>query len=170
VYDEAKRYAEAMTMAYHKQQGVDTCIARVFNTYGPKMRPNDGRAIPTFVRQALEGAPITVFGDGSQTRDYVYAGDAARATLLAAGRDGGVFNVGTGRETSVLELAELCGRVAGVGPELVHAAARPGELQRSFLDPARAEAGLGFRAEVGLERGLERTWTWLAGEAPPEPK
>ena len=75
VYDEAKRYAEAMTMAYHRQQGVDTCIARIFNTYGPRMRPNDGRAVPTFIRQALNGEPLTVFGDGSQTRSFCYVDD-----------------------------------------------------------------------------------------------
>ena len=81
VYDEAKRYAEAMTMAYHKQQGVDTCIARIFNTYGPKMRPNDGRAIPTFVRQALDDQPLTVFGDGSQTRSFCYVDDLIRGLV-----------------------------------------------------------------------------------------
>src|SRR5919204_346216 len=77
VYDEAKRYAEAMTMAYHGQQGVDTCIARIFNTYGPRMRPHDGRAIPTFVRQAFSNQPITVFGNGSQTRSFCYVNDMA---------------------------------------------------------------------------------------------
>ena len=75
VYDEAKRYGEALTMAYHRQQGLDTCIARIFNTYGPRMRPNDGRAVPTFIRQALEGEPLTVFGDGSQTRSFCYVDD-----------------------------------------------------------------------------------------------
>ena len=78
VYDEAKRYAEAMAMAYHRQQGVDTAIARIFNTYGPRMRPNDGRAVPTFVRQALEGKPLTVFGDGTQTRSFCYVDDLIR--------------------------------------------------------------------------------------------
>src|ERR687891_1883284 len=84
VYDEAKRYAEAMTMAYHRQQGVDTCIARIFNTYGPRMRPHDGRAIPTFVRQALEDKPLTVFGDGSQTRSFCYVDDLVRGLVLLA--------------------------------------------------------------------------------------
>ena len=82
VYDEAKRYAEALTMAYHRQQGLDTCIARIFNTYGPRMRPHDGRAIPTFLRQALEGKPVTVFGDGSQTRSFCYVDDLIRGLLL----------------------------------------------------------------------------------------
>ena len=83
VYDEAKRYAEALTMAYHRQQGVDTAIVRIFNTYGPRMRPHDGRAIPTFVRQALEGEPLTVFGDGSQTRSFCYVDDLVRGLVPA---------------------------------------------------------------------------------------
>ena len=84
VYDEAKRYAEALTMAYHRQQGVDTCIARIFNTYGPRMRPHDGRAIPTFLRQALAGEPVTIFGDGSQTRSFCYVDDLVRGLVLLA--------------------------------------------------------------------------------------
>ena len=84
VYDEAKRYAEALTMAYHRQQGVDTCIVRIFNTYGPRMRPHDGRAIPTFVRQALANEPLTVFGDGSQTRSFCYVDDLVRGLVLLA--------------------------------------------------------------------------------------
>ena len=84
VYDEAKRYAEALTMAYHRQQGVDTAIVRIFNTYGPRMRPHDGRAIPTFMRQALEGKPLTVFGDGSQTRSFCYVDDLIRGLILLA--------------------------------------------------------------------------------------
>ena len=83
VYDEAKRYAEALTMAYHRQQGVDTAIVRIFNTYGPRMRPHDGRAIPTFVRQALEDKPLTVFGDGSQTRSFCYVDDLIRGLVPA---------------------------------------------------------------------------------------
>src|SRR5438094_1768061 len=84
VYDEAKRYAESMTMAYHTQQGLDTSIARIFNTYGPRMRPSDGRAVPTFVRQAVEGKPLTVFGDGSQTRSFCYVDDLIRGLVLLA--------------------------------------------------------------------------------------
>ena len=87
VYDEAKRYAEALTMAYHRQQGVDTCIARIFNTYGPRMRWNDGRAVPTFIGQALEGEPLTVFGDGSQTRSFCYVDDLIEGLYLLATSD-----------------------------------------------------------------------------------
>jgi UDP-glucose 4-epimerase len=94
----------------------------------------------------------------------VYVGDVVRATLLAAGAGGGVYNVGTGQETSVLDLAGLCGRAASVEPELVHEPPRAGELQRSFLDPVRAESELGFRAETSLDDGLRATWLWLAGD------
>src|SRR4029434_3142909 len=88
VYDEAKRYAEALTMAYHRQQGVNTCIARIFNTYGPRMRPHDGRAIPTFLRQALQDKPLTVFGDGSQTRSFCYVDDQIEGLVGLGESDG----------------------------------------------------------------------------------
>ena len=108
VYDEAKRYAEALTMAYLRQQGVDTCIARIFNTYGPRMRPNDGRAIPTFLRQALADKPVTVFGDGQQTRSFCYADDLIRGLVALA--ESGVHepvNLGNPDEMTLLEMARL---------------------------------------------------------------
>src|SRR6476469_1491130 len=107
VYDEAKRYAEALTMAYHRQQGVDTAIVRIFNTYGPRMRPHDGRAIPTFMRQALDGQPLTVFGDGTQTRSFCYEDDLIRdlALLLKYGEHLPV-NIGNPNEFTMSELAE----------------------------------------------------------------
>src|SRR5438876_6220653 len=114
VYDEAKRFGEALTMAYHGQQGVDTAIARIFNTYGPRMRPNDGRAVPTFVRQALEGKPLTVFGDGTQTRSFCYVDDLVRGlVLLAASGEHLPVNLGNPRELTLLELAETVIRVTG---------------------------------------------------------
>ena len=119
--------------------------------------------VAIFAGRLLSGEPCTIFGDGSQTRDYVYAGDVARASLAAAGQDGGVFNVGTGIETSVLELYELCRRVAGSDLQAEHAEARLGELQRSVLDRSRAERELGWRPEVGLEDGLRLTWETIAG-------
>src|SRR5207302_4450984 len=107
VYDEAKRYGEALTMAYHGQQGVDTAIARIFNTYGPRMRPNDGRAVPTFVRQALEGKPLTVFGDGTQTRSFCYVDDLIRGLVaLAESGEHLPVNLGNPNEFSVNELAD----------------------------------------------------------------
>ena len=107
VYDEAKRYAEALTMAYHRQQGVDTAIVRIFNTYGPRMRPHDGRAIPTFMRQALEDKPLTVFGDGTQTRSFCYVDDLIRGLVLLAESDDHLpVNIGNPHEFTLLELAE----------------------------------------------------------------
>ena len=107
VYDEAKRYAEALTMAYHRQQGVDTAIIRIFNTYGPRMRPHDGRAIPTFMRQALQNRPLTVFGDGSQTRSFCYVDDLVRGMIaLAESGQQGPINIGNPNEFTLLQLAE----------------------------------------------------------------
>jgi dTDP-glucose 4,6-dehydratase len=123
VYDEAKRYAEALTMAYHRQQGVDTCIVRIFNTYGPRMRPNDGRAIPTFVRQALEGKPLTLFGDGSQTRSFCYVDDLIRGLhMLMSSHEHLPMNIGNPRELSLLELAETILMVTGSGSNIVYEA------------------------------------------------
>src|ERR687896_2625396 len=123
VYDEAKRYAEALTMAYHGQQGVDTCIARIFNTYGARMRSHDGRAIPTFVRQGLENEPLTVFGDGSQTRSFCYVDDLVRGLyLLATSGEHFPVNLGNPGEFTILELAETVIRVTGSQSEIVYEA------------------------------------------------
>src|SRR5438270_1176738 len=123
VYDEAKRYAEAMTMAYHGQQGLDTAIVRIFNTFGPRMRPHDGRAIPTFVRQALDGQPITVFGDGSQTRSFCYVDDLIRGLfLLAESGEHLPVNLGNPGEFTLNELAETVLRVSGSKSEVVYEA------------------------------------------------
>src|ERR671927_1111055 len=120
VYDEAKRYAEAMTMAYHRQQGVDTAIVRIFNTYGPRMRPHDGRAIPTFLRQALQDKPLTVFGDGSQTRSFRYVDDQIRGYIaLAESGAHRPVNVGNPHEFTLLELAEAVIEVTGSRSEIV---------------------------------------------------
>src|ERR687895_2531632 len=120
VYDEAKRYAEAMTMAYHRQQGVDTGIVRTFNSYGNRMRPHDGRAIPTFLRQALQNKPLTVFGDGSQTRSFCYVDDLIRGlVLLAESGEHLPVNLGNPDEKTLLELAETVLRLTGSGSEIV---------------------------------------------------
>src|SRR6187399_2121230 len=114
VYDEAKRYAEALTMAYHRQQGVDTAIVRIFNTYGPRMRPHDGRAIPTFLRQALQDRPITVFGDGSQTRSFCYVSDLIDGIIRLAGSGAHQpVNIGNPNEFTLLELARTVIEVTG---------------------------------------------------------
>jgi dTDP-glucose 4,6-dehydratase len=157
VYDEAKRYSEAMTMAYHRQQGVDTAIARIFNTYGPRMRPNDGRAVPTFVRQALEGKPLTVFGDGSQTRSFCYVDDLIRGLVaLAESGEHLPVNIGNPNEFTMNELAETVVRVTGSKSEIVHEALPVDDPQVRQPDITRARQLLGWQPEVELEDGLRR--------------
>jgi dTDP-glucose 4,6-dehydratase len=157
VYDEAKRYAEAMTMAYHSQQGVDTCIARIFNTYGPKMRSHDGRAIPTFMRQALDGEPLTVFGSGSQTRSFCYVDDLIRGlVLLAESGEHMPVNLGNPGEFTILELAETVLRVTGSRSEIVFEALPIDDPQIRQPDITRAREVLGWSPEIELEEGLRR--------------
>jgi dTDP-glucose 4,6-dehydratase len=164
VYDEAKRYAEALTMAYHRQQGVDTCIARIFNTYGPRMRPHDGRAIPTLMRQALENKPLTVFGDGSQTRSFCHVDDLIRGLyLLAQSKEHLPVNVGNPREMTLLELAESVLRVTGARSEIVFEALPVDDPQVRQPDITRAKQILGWEPEVELEDGLRRTIEWMTG-------
>jgi dTDP-glucose 4,6-dehydratase len=164
VYDEAKRYAEALTMAYHRQQGVDTCIARIFNTYGPRMRPHDGRAIPTFMRQALENKPLTVFGDGSQTRSFCYVDDLIRGLyLLATSGEHLPVNIGNPREMTLLELAEAVLRVTGSKSEIVFEALPVDDPQVRQPDITRARQVLGWEPEIELEEGLRRLLPSFSG-------
>jgi dTDP-glucose 4,6-dehydratase len=157
VYDEAKRYAEALTMAYHRQQGVDTCIVRIFNTYGTRMRPNDGRAIPTFVRQAQANEPLTVFGDGSQTRSFCYVDDLIRGlVLLAESGEHHPVNIGNPQELSLLELAETVIRILGSKSEIVFEALPVDDPQVRQPDITRARQLLGWEPKVSLEEGLRR--------------
>jgi dTDP-glucose 4,6-dehydratase len=157
VYDEAKRYAEALTMAYHSQQGVDTSIVRIFNTYGPRMRSHDGRAIPTFVRQALENKPLTVFGDGSQTRSFCYVDDLIRGLyLLAASGEHLPVNLGNPGEFTILELAETVLRVTESKSEIVFEALPVDDPQIRQPDITRAKQLLGWEPEIDLEEGLRR--------------
>ena len=157
VYDESKRYAEAMTMAYHRQQGVDTAIVRIFNTYGPRMRPNDGRAIPTFLRQALDGQPLTVFGDGSQTRSFCYVDDLIRGlVLLAESAEHLPVNLGNPDEFTLLELAETVLRVSGSKSEVIFEALPVDDPQQRQPDITRAQQILGWEPEIPLEEGLRR--------------
>jgi dTDP-glucose 4,6-dehydratase len=155
VYDEAKRYAEAMAMAYHGQQGVDTAIARIFNTYGPRMRPSDGRAVPTFVRQALEGKPLTVFGDGSQTRSFCYVDDLIRGLVALAESDEHLpVNLGNPGEFTLNELAEVVLRITGSKSEVVYEALPIDDPQVRQPDITRARQLLGWEPQVQLEEGL----------------
>jgi dTDP-glucose 4,6-dehydratase len=157
VYDEAKRYAEAMTMAYHGQQGVDTCIARIFNTYGPRMRSHDGRAIPTFMRQALDGEPLTIFGSGLQTRSFCYVDDLIRGlVLLAESGEHMPVNLGNPGEFTIQELAETVLRVTGSRSEIVFEALPIDDPQIRQPDITRAGEVLGWEPEIALEEGLRR--------------
>ena len=157
VYDEAKRYAEALTMAYHRQQGVDTCIVRIFNTYGPRMRPHDGRAIPTFVRQALANEPLTVFGDGSQTRSFCYADDLIRGLIaLAESGEHLPVNIGNPAEYTLLELAQKVIEATGTKSEIVFEALPVDDPKVRQPDITRARQLLGWEPQVSLEDGLRR--------------
>jgi dTDP-glucose 4,6-dehydratase len=158
VYDEAKRYAEALTMAYHRQQGVDTCIARIFNTFGPRMRPHDGRAIPTFIRQALAGQPLTVFGDGTQTRSFCYVDDLIRGiSLLAESGEHMPVNLGNPQEFALLELANIVLQVTGSRSEIVFEALPEDDPQVRQPNITRARELLGWEPDIPLEDGLRRT-------------
>jgi dTDP-glucose 4,6-dehydratase len=158
VYDEAKRYAEALTMAYHRQQGVDTCIVRIFNTYGPRMRPHDGRAIPTFLRQAIANEPITVFGDGSQTRSFCYVDDLIRGLMALAGSGEHLpVNIGNPAEYTLLELARKVLEATGSTSEIVFEALPVDDPKVRQPDITRARQLLGWEPQVSLEEGLRRT-------------
>jgi dTDP-glucose 4,6-dehydratase len=165
VYDEAKRYAEALTMAYHTQQGVDTAIVRIFNTYGPRMRSHDGRAIPTFMRQALENAPITVFGQGQQTRSFCYVEDLIRGLhLLAESEEHLPVNLGNPEEFSILELAQTVIKVTSSKSEIVFEALPVDDPQVRQPDITRARQVLGWEPEIQLEEGLRRLLPSLGKE------
>ena len=167
VYDEAKRYAEALTMAYHRQQGVDTAIARIFNTYGPRMRPLDGRAIPTFLRQALENTPLTVFGDGSQRRSFCYVDDLIRGLYaLAESGEHLPINLGNPNEMSLLQLAESVVRVTASESEIVFEALPVDDPQVRQPDITRARQILGWEPEIELDEGLRR----IVAELGPRPR
>ena len=157
VYDEAKRYAEALVMAYHRQQGLDTCIARIFNTYGPRMRPTDGRAVPTFLRQAMARKPVTVFGEGSQTRSFCYVDDLIDGLYrLALSEEHTPVNLGNPREISLLELATTIIDVVGSRSEIVFQALPIDDPQVRQPDITKADSLLQWKPLVELREGLER--------------
>jgi len=158
VYDEAKRYAEALTMAYHRQQGVDTAIVRIFNTYGPRMRPHDGRAIPTFFRQALTDKPLTVFGDGSQTRSFCFVDDLVNGLVQLAESDVHMpVNIGNPDEYTLLQLAEAVIKVTESRSEIVYEALPVDDPQVRQPDITRARELLGWEPQVSLADGLRKT-------------
>jgi dTDP-glucose 4,6-dehydratase len=168
VYDEAKRYAEALTMAYLRQQGVDSCIARIFNTFGARMRPRDGRAVPTFLRQALSEKPVTVFGDGSQTRSFCYVDDLIRGLVLLAESDvHEPVNLGNPAELALLDMAELIIELTESRSEIVFEALPVDDPQVRQPDITRARQLLGWEPEMEVREGLRRTiahYTKILGE------
>ena len=158
VYDEAKRYAEALTMAYHRQQGVDTHIVRIFNTYGPRMRPKDGRAIPTFLRQARDGAPLTVFGDGAQTRSFCFVADLIEGLVrLIRSDEHSPVNIGNPEEYTILQLAEAVRGATGSASEIVYEALPQDDPAVRQPDISRAREILRWEPTVGLADGLRMT-------------
>jgi dTDP-glucose 4,6-dehydratase len=165
VYDEAKRFAEAMTMAYHRYHQVDTRIVRIFNTYGPRMRLNDGRVVPNFVAQALQGKPLTVYGDGSQTRSFGYVSDLVDGiTRLMLSDEHSPVNIGNPNEITVLEFARVVNELTGNPAGIVFEAKRiPGDPQQRRPDITRARQLLGWEPKVALADGLRETVAYFRG-------
>ncbi|MGB8200196.1 MAG: UDP-glucuronic acid decarboxylase family protein [Pseudonocardiaceae bacterium] len=162
VYDEAKRYAEALTTAYRMSRGTDTAIVRIFNTYGPRMRPDDGRAIPTFIRQALAGEPLPVTGDGSQTRSVCYVDDTIRGILtLAESGEPGPVNIGGPLELPVIELAKTIIELSGLPGSLRHIERPVDDPQMRRPDTTLAQNLLGWEPRVELRDGMARTIAWF---------
>jgi UDP-glucose 4-epimerase len=163
-YGVSKLAAEEYIAAYNRLYGATHVALRYGNVYGPRQDPHgEAGVVAIFMNALRDGKTARIYGDGTQTRDYVFVGDVVAATLAAAGHghEGGVFNVGTGRETSVLELYEHVQRASGIEREPEFADARPGELQRSVLDPSLARSELGWQPERSLDEGLAATWNWI---------
>jgi dTDP-glucose 4,6-dehydratase len=162
VYDEAKRFAEAMVMAYHRSHGVSVGIARIFNTYGPRMRLDDGRALAAFASQALAGRPVTVHGDGTQTRSLCYVDDLVEGiTRLAHADVPGPINLGNPEEVSILELAQLVIKAAGSDSKVVFAPRPTDDPEVRRPDITAARKVLGWEPKVSLAEGIERTLPWF---------
>jgi dTDP-glucose 4,6-dehydratase len=162
VYDEAKRFAEAMTMAYHRYHGLEVRIVRIFNSFGPRMRANDGRVVSNFLAQALQGKPLTVYGDGSQTRSFCYVDDQVRGILALLDADlTGPVNIGNPAEFTVAELAELVLEVTGAESDIVHEPLPVDDPKQRQPDITLARERLGWEPLVPLRDGLERTADWF---------
>jgi dTDP-glucose 4,6-dehydratase len=168
VYDESKRFAEALTMAYRNARRADTAIARIFNTYGPRMRLDDGRAVPAFMSQALAGRPLTVAGDGSQTRSLCYVEDTVEGICaVAAGGGSGPVNIGGREEISMLELAERVRDLAGSSSTIDHVALPVDDPRVRRPDTSLAARTLGWQPQVTFDEGLKRTLEWFASQTAP---
>lgn len=166
VYDEAKRFAEAMTMAYHRSHDVDTRIVRIFNTYGPRMRLNDGRALPNFVHQALSGQPITVYGDGKQTRSFCYVSDLVEGIYrLMMSDEHEPTNIGNPQEITILEFAEKVRALMGAKVEIVFEPLPQDDPKQRCPDITKARRLLGWQPRVGLDDGLRMTLEFFRKQA-----
>jgi dTDP-glucose 4,6-dehydratase len=166
VYDEAKRYAEALTMAYHRHHVLDTRIVRIFNSYGPRMREDDGRMIPNFISQALAGRPLTLYGDGSQTRSVQYVDDLVEGVRrLMKARECRPTNIGNPVEYRVREVAEMIIDLAGSPSEIVHRPLPEDDPRRRCPDISRAREVLGWQPHTTASEGLEKTLRWFAGRS-----
>lgn len=164
VYDEAKRFAEALTMAYHRKYGMDTKIARIFNTYGPRMRKGDGRAIPTFIDQAVNNQPITVFGDGSQTRSFCYYSDLISGIYqLMNSSLNEPINLGNPEETTLLELARTIREIVGNDNPIIFRPLPQDDPKKRRPDITKARELLRWRPEISIEQGLRTTIEWFRG-------
>jgi len=158
VYDEAKRFAEAITMAYHRHHGLDVRIVRIFNTFGPQMRPDDGRSVSNFIVQALEGRPITVYGDGKQTRSFCYVDDEVRGFLALLDSElVGPTNIGNPHEYTILQLAQTVIEVTGSSSEIVFEPLPVDDPMQRKPDITRASEHLGWKPEIDLHTGIEKT-------------
>jgi len=163
VYDEAKRYAEAITMAYHRHHRVGTGIVRLFNTYGPRLRPDDGRMVPNFIQQALSGRPLTIYGEGTQTRSVQYVDDLIEGTFrLTRSTEPRPVNVGNPHEMSVREIAEIIIEISGSPSELVFEPLPEDDPKRRCPDIARARETLGWEPRTPAREGLKKTLGWFA--------
>jgi dTDP-glucose 4,6-dehydratase len=163
VYDEAKRYAEAITMAYHRYHRLETRIVRIFNTYGPRMRPDDGRMVPNFIKQTLLEQPLTIYGEGTQTRSVQYVDDLIEGTFrLMKSEESRPVNIGNPHEMSVLEIAEMIIEISGSSSELVYEPLPEDDPRQRCPDIRRAREALGWEPRTPVREGLERTLSWFA--------
>ena len=166
VYDEAKRYGEALTMTYHRHHGQDTRIVRIFNTHGPKMRDDDGRMVPNFIRQALLGEPLTLYGDGTQTRSVQYVDDLIEGVIrLMKSDETRPVNIGNPVEYSVREVAEIIVELSGSGSEISHQPLPEDDPKQRCPDITRAREVLGWEPQTGAREGLAKTLKWFASQA-----
>ena len=166
VYDEAKRYAEALTTAYRRHRGLDTRIARIFNSYGPKSRPDDGRVVPSFISQALAGTPLTVYGDGTQTRSLQYVDDLVEGIVrLMHSEEYRPVNIGNPVEHTVREIADMVIELSGSHSDIIHQPLPGDDPQRRCPDITRARETLGWEPRTPAREGLQKTLAWFARES-----